>query len=153
MKAGPPPCHPSLLSNPSPLAVTDVPPPPQAAQQVVLQFSGRLRASIIFTLHPDIAAIYPPSRVNLGFCVLPTSHWAPLEYLRGSLPKTRSRLSLYPFAPFLFICILSYSFFSWFLFSFISQFLAVLNLECVIKIGDDFFLCLESDIIFLHSGL
>lgn len=101
------PCHPvvsRLLSNPSEraVAVTNVPPPlppPQPVQQVVLQFSGRLSASLIFTSHPGD---HPPSlALTLDFAsyrptslVAPPSAWPVASrssrrlspYLRGFFP-------------------------------------------------------------------
>lgn len=64
-----PPRRLSPLPDPSGLPLTNVP-PPQAAQQVVLQFSARLSASLIFTSRPVPRPPLPDPRAVLGFCVL-----------------------------------------------------------------------------------
>lgn len=83
------PSSPRLLSNPSvrAVAVTNVPPPPpppQPVQQVVLQFSGRLSASLIFTSHPGDH----PLALTLDFASYrPTSLAPPSAWLLASDPR------------------------------------------------------------------
>lgn len=67
------------------MAVTNVPPPPpQPVQQVVLQFSGRLSASLIFTSHPGDH----PLALTLDFVSYqPTSLAPPSAWLLASDPR------------------------------------------------------------------
>lgn len=67
------------------MAVTNVPPPPpQPVQQVVLQFSGRLSASLIFTSHPGDH----PLALTLDFASYrPTSLAPPSAWLLASDPR------------------------------------------------------------------
>lgn len=91
------PSSPRLLSNPSEgaVAVTNVPPPPpQPVQQVVLQFSGRLSASLIFTSHPGDH----PLALTLDFASYRPTR---LHHPRGSLPTIPANIiaSLCGFCP------------------------------------------------------
>lgn len=79
------------------MAVTNVPPPPpQPVQQVVLQFSGRLSASLIFTSHPGDH----PLALTLDFASYrPTSLAPPSAWLLASDPREDYRPIFVPSLP------------------------------------------------------